>query len=41
MKVLIILFVAVVVLSIMACCKVAGDCSRKEEKEDEKRKAVD
>ena len=32
MKVLLIIFVAMIFLSIVACCKVSGDCSREEEK---------
>ena len=34
MKVLMIVFVAVIFISMVACCKVSGDCSREEEKRD-------
>jgi hypothetical protein len=34
MKVLMILLVIFILIFILACCKVSGDCSREEEKRD-------
>ena len=38
MKIVITLIIIFILVSIWSCCKVAGDCSREEEKRDEQSK---